>query len=349
MTRVPPTIRIMEFVPDNKGPYVIIGPFPPPHGGISNYVYRLYSLLKDRGEKVRCLDLTELTILRKLLYAFFIIFYPIPIVLHVHVINPRLLSTVVLRPFPKHIIYHDHSGRFVDQLTSRERRAVQRFLNRCDDIIFVNSHLADYYRRAGLSVPEDRVKIISSFLPPPLSDRSKVVRSYSRDTMAFVERSRPLIIANGSALRFHGGVDLYGMDMCVELIKQLREEFPTIGLMFALGEIGDYDYFNGIQYSIRNEGIGDNFYIMLDNTELWPLFENADLMVRPTCVDAYGISIAEALYFDCPAIASDVCERPEGTVLFSNRDQSDFLQKCRNTLVNTRLSKREPSTRQFER
>ncbi len=77
---------------------------------------------------------------------------------------------------------------------------------------------------------------------------------------------------------------------------------------------------------------------MLDNTELWPLFENADLMVRPTCVDAYGVSIAEALYFDCPAIASDVCERPDGTVLFRNRDQSDFLEKCRYVLVKTRLS-----------
>lgn len=330
--------RFTTFVPDNKRLYVIIGPLPPPHGGLSNYVYRLYSLLKDRGAKVRCLDLTESTILRKLLYAFFIIFYPRSIVLHVHVILPRLLLTVVLRPFPKHIIYHDHSGRFVEQLTSREKRAVQRFLNRCDDIIFVNTHLAEFYRRAGLSVPEDRVKIVSSFLPPPLSDKSKVVQSYSRDTMAFVERSRPLIIANGSALRFHGGVDLYGVDMCVELIKQLREEFPTIGLMFALGEIGDDDYLNEIRDSIQKEGIVYNFYFMLDNTELWPLFENADLMVRPTCVDAYGISIAEALYFDCPAIASDVCERPDGTVLFRNRDQSDFLEQCRSILVDTRSS-----------
>lgn len=338
MTRVPSTIQIAEFVPDNERLYVIIGPFPPPHGGISNYVYRLYSLLKDRDKKVICLDITKFTILRKLLYAFFIIFYPRSLVLHIHVILPRLLNVIVLRPFPKHIIYHDHSGRFVEELTSRERRAVQRFLNRCDDIIFVNTHLADYYRRSGLSVPEDRLRIVSSFLPPPLSDKSKVVQSYSRDTMAFVERSRPLVIANGSLLRFHGGVDLYGMDMCVELIKQLREEFPTVGLVFALGEIGDDDYFNVIRDSIRKEGIGDNFYIMLDNTDLWPLFENADLMVRPTCVDAYGMSIAEALYFDCPAIASDVCERPDGTVLFRNRDQSDFLEKCRNILVNTRSS-----------
>ena len=60
--------------------------------------------------------------------------------------------------------------------------------------------------------------------------------------------------------------------------------------------------------------------------------KKADLMIRPTCTDGYGISIAEALFFDCPAIASDVCPRPEGAVLFKNRDMDDFEQKTRELL-----------------
>ena len=71
---------------------------------------------------------------------------------------------------------------------------------------------------------------------------------------------------------------------------------------------------------------------MTGERELWPLFRKADLMVRPTCTDGYGISIAEALYFDCPAVASDVCVRPEGTLLFNNRDMDDFYEKASDIL-----------------
>lgn len=78
---------------------------------------------------------------------------------------------------------------------------------------------------------------------------------------------------------------------------------------------------------ISNLGIESNFYFLTGQKELWPLFKQSDLMIRPTYSDCYGISIAESLYFDSPAIASAVCDRPEGTVLFKNRDTDDLYKK----------------------
>ncbi len=58
----------------------------------------------------------------------------------------------------------------------------------------------------------------------------------------------------------------------------------------------------------------------------------ADLMVRPTYRDGYGISVAEALHFGCPAIASDVCRRAKGAIIFKNRDFDDLIEKARRVL-----------------
>ncbi len=66
---------------------------------------------------------------------------------------------------------------------------------------------------------------------------------------------------------------------------------------------------------------------MTDQKQLWPLIKKADLFLRPTLSDSFGISIAEALLFDVPAVASDVCVRPKGTVLFKRGDKKDFFDK----------------------
>jgi glycosyltransferase involved in cell wall biosynthesis len=120
--------------------------------------------------------------------------------------------------------------------------------------------------------------------------------------------------------------------MCVQLLSGLREEYPDIGLLFALAEIGDNRYYDKIRMKINELGIQENIHFMLGQKELWPLFKKADLMVRPTYIDGYGISVAEALYLGCPAIASDVCKRPDGTILFRNRDEDDLLEKAKMVL-----------------
>ncbi|MBL0721721.1 MAG: glycosyltransferase family 4 protein [Sulfurovum sp.] len=107
-----------------------------------------------------------------------------------------------------------------------------------------------------------------------------------------------------------------------------KVDFPTIGLMFALAsEDINKEYLDKMKLRIKELKIEDNFYFLTGQKELWPLFKQADLMIRPTSSDGYGISIAEALYFDCPAIASDVSDRPEGTILFKSRDIEDLYSK----------------------
>ena len=77
---------------------------------------------------------------------------------------------------------------------------------------------------------------------------------------------------------------------------------------------------------------------MVTDAEVWPLFKRADLMLRPSLKDGSSISIAEALYFHCPVLASDVCERGKDVVNFKSGDILDLTSKAEQILA-SRLGK----------
>lgn len=317
--------------------YFLVGLYPPPLGGVSIFNYRYARLLRERGYDVECIDVSRKKISRidhlkfKIGCYLKLVFWPHPAVYHLDHLDFQAALLILIRPFKSRVILHTHSRPPFESMTKLQLGVFSLFLRKVDECLFVGPHLAESYQRHGLKLPTDQ-KIESPFLPPPAEDEDEIRRQYDEATLSFIAQHRPLIIANASEITFQNGIDLYGLDMCVSLIEQIKEAYPNIGLLFALPKIGDQAYFEEINRRIRNNGIEENIHFMTGQKELWPLFKNADLMLRPTCSDGYGISIAEALYLDCAAIASDVCERPEGTVLFKSRDADDLLSKVRSVL-----------------
>jgi glycosyltransferase involved in cell wall biosynthesis len=61
--------------------------------------------------------------------------------------------------------------------------------------------------------------------------------------------------------------------------------------------------------------------------ELWPIIEKSHLFIRPTNTDGYALSVAEAIYCKIPTIASNVANRPEGTILFEARNFQELLNR----------------------
>ncbi len=61
-------------------------------------------------------------------------------------------------------------------------------------------------------------------------------------------------------------------------------------------------------------------------------FYRADLFLRLNREDAYGVSIQEALDCGVQALASDVCQRPAGAMLFSNGDWRDLKLQFENLI-----------------
>ena len=177
--------------------------------------------------------------------------------------------------------------------------------------------------------------MIPPFLPPQRNgDTSEGIPC---SVWSFIDQHHPVITANAHKLVFHDGEDLYGFDMCVELCDFLRSTYPDVGLIFCLPDVGDRDYLVCMQRRIKELGLAQSFLIVNEKVEYYPILARCDLLVRPTNTDSYGVSVAEALYLGVPAVASDVCERPAGTVVFRSRDSEDFKRKVVRTLENSSL------------
>lgn len=61
----------------------------------------------------------------------------------------------------------------------------------------------------------------------------------SDNVLVFREKCDYLISANTFRLVIEDGVDLYGLDLLIELIYDLRKDGINAGLLFCLPEIGN--------------------------------------------------------------------------------------------------------------
>jgi len=231
----------------------------------------------------------------------------------------RILATLKRARFV--VTYHSlryGSGDF-SRLGRRMMRSVLQASSRC---VTINEDIKGKLVAMGAS-PE-KVSVVPPYLPPVIKEED--VAAVPPSVWTFIAAHRPVIPANAFAIIRDKGVDLYGIDMCVELCAALKKLYPAVGLVFFLPDVRDYEYFHELERRIAEKGIGGNFLFQTTPCQLYPVIMKSDIFVRPTAVDSYGISVAEAIHFKVPAVASDVCLRPEGAVLYKSRDAADFIR-----------------------
>lgn len=159
--------------------------------------------------------------------------------------------------------------------------------------------------------------INSIFLPayvPPSnsSEHRREVEDYKSDLFLFSVWKFTPKLAN----------DVYNGPLVFEFLKGKKEKF-TMLFMIGTKEGSDLDY---LEKMLISYNIKDNVKLVFDEN-LVDYVHNCKFLVRPNLMDGYGVSIQEAMDLGVPAIASNVCERPKGTILFENNDLDDFSKK----------------------
>lgn len=308
-----------------------IGTLPPPLGGVSVYLYRLKKLHRE-DDFIDPRFISRYSLINLMLTSTKeIVIEGIEGIKWRYLLFLRLIKCFKNNKYS--VVLHGRGWLNDINLAGFFKKKVMLFsLCGCSSIRVVSTHMKDELVEV-LSSYEGKIIIKDAFLPPPLEDEPKILDTYSDEMRKFMEIQRPLIVANAFKLIDWNGMDLYGLDMCIELIYRLRQDYPNVGLLFALAnEKYRPDYYAKMKALIVDYGLQRNIYFLTNQHELWPILKDCDVMVRPTCTDGYGNSIAETLYFARPAVASDVCKRPDGCVVFRNRDMDDFEAKVRQVL-----------------
>jgi glycosyltransferase involved in cell wall biosynthesis len=318
---------------------LLVGPYPPPHGGVSVHVWNTHTLSRRAGIECKVLNIDRSApssdeyvkissgagfIAELLRHAFR------GWTLHAHTNGHNTKSWAVAlvcgiaAQFGPGGLLTLHSGMmpaFVSE-GGWPRRALARLtcaLYR--KIICVNDEIAGSLRSLG--VAESRIEIAPAYLP--------------------VEPSRPAIPADIEWwLSHHSPVITstmffrpeYGFDLLVQAASVLREKHPRIGfLVFGSGEERA-----AAEALVHTSGLGETVFLPGDvhHDLCLALMARSSVFIRPTYHDGDSISVREALSFGIPVVASNVGTRPPGVRLFEVGDVEGLTSQMEVALTEPR-------------
>ncbi|NPV90433.1 MAG: glycosyltransferase family 4 protein [Firmicutes bacterium] len=311
----------------------ILGPYPRDGlGGIAVYLDRLTDYLEKRGHEVFKIDTNKNKRKNKLGHLLWIIeniLFPRVDVLHLNTLDWLEMAVFVWACRMRRIktVATIHSFREeISELPPYKRACAGYFANSVDYIIAVgqkeNEKLKESFKIKNKS------EVIKPFIKPQIRDTALPIQ-----VEEFIKKYKTVISANGSNNNRYKGRDIYGLDMLIELGDLLRWR-DDIGIIYCQSKTTDRENLAAAYQRVDELNLGDRIHIVTDKIEFWPVLMRSSLFIRPTRTDSYGISVAEAITLGVPAIASDVCRRPEGTVTFRCGDIEDLYSKVTGVLDN---------------
>ena len=307
---------------------LLIGPYPPPHGGISVHVYELRRRLHMAGIDCRvvnidprALDSPEYLCVRggTSLLRTLVQYARRAWTLHVHINGHNhkswliALAAGIAGVFGPGNVLTLHSGLIPDYLAPG--RSAARSLSRItcslyQRIIAVGPEVRDAL--LSLDLPDSRIAVLPAFIYAQPDKNGGIELPSWKDR-------RPLI---STALCFRPE---YGFNVLVEAIDQLRGRYPDL-LCLVMGSGEEHLQ---AQRLIAERGLGKWIVLLgnVDHGKCLSLIGRADIFVRTTFGDGDANSVREALQLGRRVVASNVGHRPPGVDLFRAGDAGDLAAK----------------------
>lgn len=305
----------------------MLGPTPPPYGGVSVHVQRVIALLASQGNIVK--HINSCTQYRYLyccaifyfimLFSIIIIFRPQEVHLHTLYVSNGLRDLRIImflqKLFKYQVVLIEHDCRYLYQRSSAWKYACNKILSRVTKLVWIGNLTAQSYYDNHMALPAV-CAMEAAFIAPDRAQYDVIMRSYPADLFTFIAQHKPVLLANAFQLVLLDGKDLYGFDQCLYALRQLKNDYPHIGFIFAMSQIGDVDYYQQLNDCIKQHALELHCYWLIGQRPLWPLMWHINLFLRPTLSDGASVSIEEALWAKIPVIASNVCARPVKVVLY---------------------------------
>ncbi|MHA1368701.1 MAG: glycosyltransferase family 4 protein [Promethearchaeota archaeon] len=324
---------MVGFKRKRYGKLAILGPYPPPFGGISIHVQRMLAILEKKNVRFDFFNMTKGSLYKKHHYRFY---YGNPIetvantissmiilllrryrVIHIHNAYSLFHRIVagILGLFNKPVYLHVHNVSINDAIKRGGMKGwLLKKLLRNVNILAVNREIErgarDYTRR--------KVIRIDAFLPPSYDEKlfERFKKSYNIDRDEY-----DLIISMVGWFTEYNNEDLYGYDLTAKTVRYLKKKGYKVLVIAGVNGILSKRVHEAFKKALESYNIGENFLMIYgDLGEIWPIYLISHVFIRPTNTDGSPLSIKEAIWVGTPVIASDCVDRIENVRLFPNRD-----------------------------
>lgn len=311
-----------------KKKILLIGPYPPPYGGVSVHIKRLRSLMsglfdidvidETRIKKDGVFNLRSLNIFRYLQKVF------AADIVHIHsgkfIFRLLHFFTAALFFKKKVITIHGYEPGRGDKIRTLDKI----ILNNCNRIIFVSKELAAAFGSKKYFIKE-------AFLPPDISDEPEIPAGVA----GWIEKKKQIgymiCVANAWRLDRHNNEDLYGLDLCILAAKKLKELNTQTAFIFIVCDSTGVISIEKYKQQVKDFELEEYFLLVESPLSFIKLITRTDVVLRPTNTDGDALTVREGLFFGKTVIASDVTFRPANTKLFRNRDSDSLAQAIAET------------------
>jgi glycosyltransferase involved in cell wall biosynthesis len=265
----------------------IIGPLPPPFGGISNHIQRIKPFLDEQNINYSVINQYGDWKVLLLLKIFYILIVKKNV--HIHLFSKYLL-------IPLFIISNISRGKKFILTIHNDRLIGHRFFHflvtksRFFKVLVVSKRSVKYW--------SCNTKNEVTYLPVFTPYGGKLIKSFAKTR----------VIANVWSY-YDGVVNDYGVDILAQFIHDL----PDIAFSLYVGDEESREAFDAVLPRSSNLQV---FY----GKNLVKEFGTSDIFLRLNREDAYGVSIVEAMCCGIPSLVTGVCQRPLGALVFSNYD-----------------------------
>ena len=313
-----------------KKKVLIIGPIPPPAGGVSIHITRLADLLSS-WYSVELADESKVSKqgiynIRNSKFTRYFKTISSSDIVHIHS-GPRslkyahILFSKLLR---KKTLLTIHSYR---EKASFPFSLLDKWMySMPNTTIIVNK---DFDKRLGL---KNHVVVKDAFLPPSVEKEAPVPAEITGWLHTKKQDGYTVAVGNAWRLDMHNGEDLYGLDLCLAAAKKLKENNEKVCFVFVVCDLHGSIDITKYETQIKEQQLEDVFYLHKAQISFINLIKETDIVLRPTNTDGDALTVREALFLGKNVIASDVVKRPEGTLLFETRNVealTDAIRKAK--------------------
>jgi len=337
---------------------LILGPVPPPFGGVSVHLSRLVPLLERAGLNVAVLNHFSsaegpgvVGALKKnpLNYYHFPKKFRPRIVHYHHARWAHLVATALgKRSSDARYIVTLHAGQVANEspLTSKNAlvsRITRWALSRFDTVIVVNPKIASALKR---HLDKQRIEVLPAFVEA----ENDQLDTYEPEIEAFLNAGRVLVVS-AYAIQFDGHHEVYGLDNAIEGFANVASTREDLRLAIFVARRPTRPkgrrYLASLERRLSDAGLRQRALIVF-GLPLLPALRHNVIYVRPTRVDGDAVSVREAQAAGVPVIASNVVQRPPGVVLFQTGNVADLSDTLRAALDDS-APPRRPTRDETER
>lgn len=302
----------------------ILGPFPPPFGGVAIHCVRLIESLRERSINVQGLSLGGLPreVPNVKLFRPWNVLSRTPV--HYHTDEGNFRWMLLLSKFwqllgTKYIVtVHSfrHRAEFEQStVASKLRKAYEG----ADAIVAISDEVArSLFNELG--VVHKRLKVIPSNLPVSSWESQGKI---SQNVPSQWQSARVRLLANAGAVSSVDGKDLYGIDVLLDAMNEISD--TDVQLCIAIGGVRDHDLNARIVEAASRD---PRVHLLRDYSgPLVPLVNHAHIIIRPTRTEGGpSLTVTEAMEMGRWTIASDAVVRPAGCRTFRNEDAADLAR-----------------------